>query len=100
MDIQKFKPALEYLKNKYIIVIIAFIVWMTFFDPKDFGIIYSRSQKLKELKQSEKHLITEIKKTKEELTLLKSDASSIEKYAREHFYMKKDNEEVFLTENP
>jgi cell division protein DivIC len=96
MDIQKFKPVLEYLKNKYIIVILAFLIWMTFFDPKDFGIIYSRTQKLKELKESEKHLTTEIANTRAELSLLKSDAESIETYAREHYYMKKDNEDLFI----
>jgi cell division protein DivIC len=96
MDIKKFKPFLEYLKNKYVIVILAFLIWMAFFDPKDFGLIYARTQKLNELKKSEKHLTNQIADTKKELGLLKSDAESIETYAREHFYMKKDNEELFL----
>jgi cell division protein DivIC len=96
MEIQTFKPIIGYLKNKYIITILAFIVWMAFFDPKDFGLIFERTQKLKELKESEKHLVKEIKETKKELILLKSDAESIETYAREHFHMKKDNEELFI----
>jgi cell division protein DivIC len=97
MDLQTFKPLIGYLKNKYVIVILAFLVWMAFFDPKDFGIMYAKSSKLQELKTSEKHLIEKIKDTRQELSLLKTDASSIEKYAREKFYMKKDNEELFLT---
>jgi cell division protein DivIC len=100
MDIQTFKPAISYLKNKYIIVIVAFIVWMAFFDPKDMGLLLSRTNKLKELKASEKHLKTEILETKKELSLLKTDAGSIEKYAREKFYMKKDNEELFIVKTP
>jgi cell division protein DivIC len=100
MKIQIFKPLVSYLKNKYIIVILAFVVWMLFFDPKDMGLILSRTDKLRDLKASEKHLKTEIQETKKELSLLKTDAASIEKYAREKFYMKKDNEELFIVKNP
>jgi cell division protein DivIC len=100
MDIKKFKPLLGYLKNKYVIAILCFFVWMAFFDPKDFGLTYERTQKLKELKQSENHLIKEIKETKVELALLKSNAESIETYSREHFFMKKDNEEIFIVKKP
>jgi cell division protein DivIC len=100
MTIQTFKPVISYFKNKYIITILAFLVWMTFFDPKDIGLIFSRTSKLKELKTSEKHLKTQILETRKELSLLKTDASSIEKYAREKFYMKKDNEELFIVKTP
>ncbi len=100
MDMQTLKPIIDKLKNKYIIVILAFVVWMAFFDPKDMGLMLSRSSKLNELKVSEKHLKTEIEDTKKELSLLKTDANSIEKYAREKFYMKKDNEELFIVKKP
>ncbi len=100
MTIQTFKPVIGFFKNKYIIAIVAFLVWMIFFDPKDFGLTYERTQKLKELKESEKHLLKEIKETKAELVLLKSDAESIERYAREHFLMKKDNEDLFIVKIP
>ncbi len=97
MNIQTLKPVISFLKNKYIITSVAFIVWMLFFDPKDVGTIIGRSNKLKDLKTSERHLTKEIKETKKELSLLKTDAGSIEKYARENFYMKKDNEDLFIT---
>ncbi|MEJ7609778.1 MAG: septum formation initiator family protein [Ferruginibacter sp.] len=78
----------------------AFIVWMFFFDPKDFGLITARTQRLKELKTSEKRLTAQIQDTKKELSLLKTDAASIEKYAREKFFMKKDNEDLFIVKTP
>ena len=89
-------PVLNVLKNKYFIAGVGFLVWMLFFDPKDWGLISSRNNKLKELKLSEQHLTLLIKDTKKELSLLKTDASSIEKYAREKFFMKKDNEDLFI----
>ncbi len=93
---QSIKPILRFLKNKYIIATLAFLVWMLFFDPKDWGTIAARNNKYNELKESEKHLTVRIKDTKKELSLLKTDAASIERYAREKFFMKKDNEDLFL----
>ena len=97
---QSIKPVLKVLKNKYIIATLAFLVWMLFFDPKDWGTIVARNNKYKELKESEKHLTLLIKDTKKELSLLKTDAASIEKYAREKFFMKKDNEDLFIVKIP
>lgn len=89
-------PILNVLKNKYFIAGVGFLVWMLFFDPKDWGLIAAKNNKLKELKVSEQHLTLLIKDTKKELSLLKTDAASIEKYAREKFFMKKDNEDLFI----
>lgn len=96
MQISTLKNQLVILNNKYIIASAAFIIWMAFFDPKDVSLLYKRTQKLKELKQSEKHFAQKIKETKQEAILLKSNVSSLETYAREHYYMKKDNEDLFL----
>jgi len=87
------------LKNKYFIAIVLFLVWMIFFDPKDWRLINARSNKLSELEKSEKHLDNLIKDTRIELNLLKTNAQTIEKYAREKYYMKKDNEDLFIV-NP
>jgi len=96
-------PAIEriypILKNKYFISLAVFLVWMSFFDPKDWGLIYNRNQKLKELQKSEKTLNQQIIETKKELSFLKTNAQTIERYAREKYLMKKDNEDVFLVKN-
>lgn len=84
------------LKNKYFIASAFFIIWMSFFDPKDWGLIMDRRQKLKALDKSEQHLDLQIAETRKELDLLKTNAQTIEKYAREKYYMKKDNEDLFI----
>lgn len=94
------RPVLNILKNKFVIASLAFAVWMLFFDQNDWGLIRSRTNKLNELKKSEKELSLQIKETKKELSLLKTDAASVEKYAREKFYMKKDNEDLFVIKKP
>ncbi len=96
MNFTSKKSILKFIRNKYLIAATAFIVWMAFFDPKDIASTYERSKKLKVLKQNEKHLNDDIKHTKNELSLLKSNAETIETYARENFYMKKDNEDLFI----
>lgn len=72
---------------------------MIFFDLKDWRLINNRTNKLTELEKSEKHLDNLIKDTRIELNLLKTNAKTIEKYAREKYYMKKDNEDLFIV-NP
>ena len=88
------------LKNKYFIVTAFFLVWMNFFDLRDWGLIIARKNKLKELQKSEQHLAGKITETRAELELLKTSAQTMEKYARENFYMKKDNEDLFIVNTP
>lgn len=72
---------------------------MVFFDPKDILSDFERRGKLKELQTSELHLKEQIADAKQELDLLKNNAQSIEKYAREKYLMKKDNEDLFIVKS-
>ena len=94
------KKVVTFFKNKYIIATLLFVVWMIFFDPKDWSLIANRIDKLSDLEKSEKHLQKKIQNTRQELSLLKTSAQSIEKYAREKYLMKKDNEDVFIVNSP
>lgn len=94
------KKIFRFLRNKFVIVILAFAVWMTFFDRYDWRTMRGLEKKHEDLKVSEKQMKRQIADTKDELRLLTTDAASAEKYAREHFYMKKDNEELFIVKEP
>lgn len=91
-----------WLKNKYFLAGSFFIIWMTFFDQKDLASDVDHWKHLQELKKSEKHFSELISNTQKELNLLKTNAQTIEKYAREKYLMKKDNEDIFIvnSENP
>ena len=91
---------LHIIKNKYIIAALLFIVWMCFFDPKDWPMIAGKKEKLRDLQKSELHLGQKITETRQELGLLKTNAKTIEQYAREKYLMKKDNEDLFLVNTP
>jgi len=86
----------SWLKNKYLLVGAFFVIWMIFFDPKDILSDFERRAKLNELEKSEQHLKNQISETRTELDQLKNNAQSIEKYAREKYMMKKDNEDLFI----
>jgi cell division protein FtsB len=51
---------------------------------------------LKELYQSKAYYQEQIVAESKELELLKSNPATLEKYAREKYMMKRDNEELFI----
>ena len=92
----------RWIRSKYFIAAIAFIVWMGFFDRNDVTLQWRRITELKKLQQSEKIMNKEISGTKyDQQELIKSSPATLERYAREKYMMKKDNEDLFIiTTNP
>ncbi len=88
----------NWLKNKYAITIAIFIIWLAFFDQNNFLVQYDFKNELKTLEQDKAFYLEEIKKTKTELNELTTNPVTLEKFAREKYLMKKDNEEVFVFE--
>jgi len=90
------KESLPYIKNKYTIAIIAFLVWMTFFDRNSFISQYQLSSTLSDMEDEKEYYQTEFEKDSITLYILEHDKDALEKFARENYLMKKDNEDVFL----
>lgn len=84
------------ITNKYLIAFIAFAFWMLFFDRNDVPLQLQRFNELNTLQNSEILLDQQIADTKNELELLKTNPETLEKYAREKYMMKKDNEDLFI----
>ena len=84
------------LRNKYLVFFLLFIFWIIFLD--DYNLINQNQMKSKvdNLKDQKEFYITEIKKDSTELFNLKNDSSKQERFAREKFLMKKDNEDLFI----
>ena len=90
-----------WLKNKYFISLSAFAVIILFLDKNDLFTQMERRQEMKKLQQSKQHYTTQIATERQELEGLKTNPATLEKYAREKYLMKRDNEELFLiSENP
>jgi cell division protein DivIC len=87
----------RWLKNKYVLTALGFTVWILFFDARDFITSHFREkEELRKLEASKKYYEQQIATTRQELEQLKSNPALLEKYAREKYRMKKDNEDLFL----
>ena len=84
------------LLNKYVFTLFVFGVWMTFFDQNNFIRQYHRFHDLSAARGQTSYYIKETEKTKKQLTELLSNQYALEKFAREKYYMKKPNEDVFV----
>jgi cell division protein DivIC len=91
------KQLLPILKNKYLLSGVGFAVWLLFFDDRDLITTHFKHRdELRKLEQSKKYYQQQIATTKTELEHLKTNPATIEKYAREKYLMKRDNEDLFL----
>ena len=77
-----------------------FLVWIFFFDPKDIPSSINRIETYSKLQKNEQHLTKQIAETNKDLDLLKTNPQTVEKYARENYMMKKDNEDLFIINAP
>ena len=87
----------SWLKNKYIVTVLVFSVWLLFFDDRDIITTHFKyNRELRQLEQSRDYYLQQIEATKKELDDFKQNPAMLEKYAREKYWMKKDNEDLFI----
>lgn len=95
-DLKK-KKWFKLLTNAYILVLTAFLVWMVFFDTNSLLIHSELKKEIEKLEKTQEFLKNEISKDKKIIQKL-SDPKELEKFAREQYYLKKKNEEIYLIE--
>jgi cell division protein FtsB len=83
--------------NIYVVVLTAFVIWMVFFDTNSLMIHLELKKQIKTLEKQQEFLRSEIEKDKKTLEKL-SDPKELEKFAREQYFLKKKNEEIYLIE--
>lgn len=96
---KRFLPYIRPFRNKYFVASVVFMVWISFFDRNDLFTQYDRNAELKRLEISKNYYDTEIAGTKKELMDLDNNPAVLEKFAREKFFLKRPNEEVFIVED-
>lgn len=85
-----------YTKNKYLISVVAFIAWLIFFDKNDMHSQFQLRDEVAKLEVEKAYYLHEITQNKYLYTGLLKDPKVLEKFAREKYLMKKDNEAVFV----
>jgi len=90
------KRLIGLFSNKYFLCTSAFLVWMIFFDKNDLFSQYQYHQQVSKLRQERDFYKKETDEVSTELSELTTDKAALEKFAREKYLMKKENEDVYV----
>ncbi len=93
----KNKPVVRFLSNRYVIILLIFIVWMVFFDENSYFIHRDLNKEIDQIEGATDYYQREISKDKKEIGDLQNP-DSLEKFAREKYHMKKKDEDIYLIE--
>ena len=88
---------LSILSNRYVLLSVAFVVWMVFFDTNSWLIHRELDEEIEVLEQRKSQFEQDIKKDSDFVTQMQ-DTFEMERYARSQYYLKKENETIFLIE--
>jgi cell division protein DivIC len=84
--------------NKYLLVTIAFVFWMLFLDSNSWLIHHELDNEIEDLEKNKQYYLNDIAKDKEIIEKL-DDSLELEKFARREYFMKRENEEIFIIEH-
>ena len=92
------KKISKWILNRYIITIVLFMVWLVFFDENNLISQIQARGELNKLRAEKKYFSDKIDDYTFQLNALDTDPGFVEKYAREHYYFSKENEDIFVVE--
>jgi cell division protein DivIC len=95
--IEKLPPS---LRNKYLLTVIVFFVWLLFLDSNNLVSRYKEIRDLRKLKAEKEYYVQRIEADKRKLYELKTDNRNLEKFAREQYRMKKPEEDLYIVLTP
>ena len=84
------------LKNFYVAATLGLLVWIVFFELNSIPTQIENAIKLRDLAKEKQYYLKEIELLKKEENNTLSNDQLREKYAREKYFMKKPNEDVFV----
>lgn len=90
------KTIFSYLKNKYILTLLGLAVWVAFFDKNDLSTQLELKKEVQKLEEERNYYANEIKSINSDIKELNTNPKTLEKFARENYLMKRDNEDIFV----
>ncbi len=88
------------LRDRYGIAAMGLLAWITLFDSNDLWTNWKNVRELDRMEDQKAWYSAEIERTREQLHELDSDRDLLEKFARERYLMKRDNEDIFVLVAP
>jgi cell division protein DivIC len=86
----------KWLRNRYVIIAVLFLVWISFFDQNSLIYQYKLRREIRNIEANKRFYKSEIEKLSRENRELFGDVRNLEKFGREKFYMKKADEDLIL----
>lgn len=90
------KRFVRFIKSKYTLSTVIFLLWLTFFNEIDLMYIFQSRREVAALRNEVQRMKEDNARATEALHDLTTNTYSLEKFARENYYMKRDNEEVYV----
>jgi len=90
------KKILFLLKNKYLLTLLGLAVWIAFFDKNDLRTQIELRKDVKKLEEERNYYASEIAQIASDIKELNTNPNTLEKFARENYLMKRDNEDIFV----
>ncbi|MCB9251322.1 MAG: septum formation initiator family protein [Flavobacteriales bacterium] len=84
------------LKNKYFISIIIFTIWMTFFDQNNFMVQQQLGKEQSQLEARKQYYLVKNKELSIRKNELLGNLENLEKLAREKYFMKREDEDLYI----
>jgi len=91
------KKWFRFLSNRYVIILLIFGFWMFFLDSNSWLVHHELDQEINELQTNKEFFRKEIAKDRIIIEKL-NDSFELESYARQNYYMKRPNEDIFIIE--
>ena len=82
--------------NKYTIVGLLFVVWIALFDKYSFIDQLQLRAKISQMEKEKKYYQKKIEEDKRKKDELLGNRDNLEKFAREQYLMKRENEDIFI----
>ena len=99
-EIKKKSPTLQFIRkfflNKYFITVFLFLIWMIFFDQTSWLVVKELNKDIANYEQELAYYKSEYNKNDAFYKKLMNNKAEREKFARENYFMKKKNEEIFI----
>jgi cell division protein DivIC len=89
---------MKFLGSRYSLALIFFTIWMLFLDNQSYLEQRILNKQIDELEANKVYYKEEIAKDKQSIKYLKN-LGQIERYARENYFMKRPNEDIYLIDN-
>lgn len=87
-------------RNRYTLTLIIFVLWLLIFDSNNLISRYKELKELHKLKTDREYYINRIGSDRQKLHELKTDNHNLEKFAREQYRMKREDEDLYIILTP